>query len=175
MTTLLALAVLFIQLSLLAVGGGNAIIPEMQRQVVDLHHWMSAREFSELFALAQASPGPNTMIAALIGWHVAGVAGLMVSTVAQFLPSSTLVMVCMMFWNRSQNSSIKQRVSAALVPVTVGLVLSGGIVVAGALIHNALQPVIIIVSALLFLKTRLPPVVLLLAGGLVSLSLHNLT
>ena len=82
MTTLLALAVLFIQLSLLAVGGGNAIIPEMQRQVVDLHHWMSAREFSELFALAQASPGPNTMIAALIGWHVAGVAGLMVSTVA---------------------------------------------------------------------------------------------
>lgn len=60
--TLGALAAIFGQLSLLAFGGGNTILPEMQRAVVDVHHWMSAQEFSALFALAQAAPGPNMMI-----------------------------------------------------------------------------------------------------------------
>jgi hypothetical protein len=50
MTTLFSLAFIFLQLSFLALGGGNAIIPELQRQVVDVHHWMTSREFSELFA-----------------------------------------------------------------------------------------------------------------------------
>ena len=67
MTTLFSLAFIFLQLSFLALGGGNAIIPELQRQVVDVHHWMTSREFSELFALAQASPGPNMMITSLVG------------------------------------------------------------------------------------------------------------
>ena len=81
MTTLFSLAFIFLQLSFLALGGGNAIIPELQRQVVDVHHWMTSREFSELFALAQAAPGPNMMITSLVGWRVAGIAGLLVSTV----------------------------------------------------------------------------------------------
>ena len=50
--TLIAIATIFSQLSLLAFGGGNTILPEMQRQVVDVHHWMSAHEFTALFALA---------------------------------------------------------------------------------------------------------------------------
>ena len=54
---LLTLAIIFTQLSLIAFGGGNTILPEMQRQVVDIHHWMTAQEFSALFAMAQAAPG----------------------------------------------------------------------------------------------------------------------
>ncbi len=52
---LLTLAIIFTQLSLIAFGGGNTILPEMQRQVVDIHHWMTAQEFSALFAMAQAA------------------------------------------------------------------------------------------------------------------------
>lgn len=55
--TLIAIATIFSQLSLLAFGGGNTILPEMQRQVVDVHHWMSAHEFTALFALARRRPG----------------------------------------------------------------------------------------------------------------------
>ncbi len=67
--TLIALFFMFSQLSLLAFGGGNAILPEMQRQVVEVHQWMTATEFSALFALSQAAPGPNMMIVNLVGWH----------------------------------------------------------------------------------------------------------
>ncbi|MGF6874374.1 chromate transport protein ChrA [Paraburkholderia sp. MM5477-R1] len=85
---LVSLAAIFSQLSLLAFGGGNTIPPEMQRQVVDVHHWMPASEFSALFALAQAAPGPNQMIVTLIGWHVARWAGMLVTSIAKFGPTS---------------------------------------------------------------------------------------
>ena len=75
MSTLTELALVYAQLSLLAFGGANAVIPEMQRQVVDVHHWMTAREFAGLYALAQAAPGPNMMVVSLVGWRVAGVLG----------------------------------------------------------------------------------------------------
>lgn len=88
--TLVALALIFGELSLLAFGGGNTILPEMQRQVVDVQGWMSARDFAALYALAQAAPGPNMMVVPLVGWHVAGLPGLLVASVAKFGPSSLL-------------------------------------------------------------------------------------
>ena len=78
MHDLIALALMYGQLSLLAFGGANAVIPEMQRQVVDVHHWMTAQDFAAMFALAQAAPGPNMMVVGLVGWRVAGVAGAVV-------------------------------------------------------------------------------------------------
>jgi len=54
MNTLAQLAVVYGQMSLLLFGGANAVIPEMQRQVVDVHHWMSAQEFAGLFARRRA-------------------------------------------------------------------------------------------------------------------------
>ncbi len=55
---LLTLAMVFTQLSIVAFGGGNAILPEMQHQVVTVHQWMTAEQFSSLFAMAQAAPVP---------------------------------------------------------------------------------------------------------------------
>ncbi|WP_074163646.1 chromate transporter [Acinetobacter baumannii] len=97
---LLTLAIIFTQLSLIAFGGGNTILPEMQRQVVDIHHWMTAQEFSALFAMAQAAPGPNMMIVPLVGWHVAGLSGLLVTSTAKFLPSSLITVFVMRGWSK---------------------------------------------------------------------------
>ncbi len=69
---LITLAIVFTQLSLLAFGGGPAILPEMQHQVVEVHHWLTAAEFSTMFAMAQAAPGPNMMVVPLVGWIVGG-------------------------------------------------------------------------------------------------------
>jgi hypothetical protein len=82
--TLVSLAFIFTQLSLVAFGGGNTTLPEMHRQVVDVHHWMTGADFAALYALAQAAPGPNMMVAPLIGWTIAGWAGLLVTTLAIF-------------------------------------------------------------------------------------------
>ena len=74
-STLLTLAAQFALLSLFAVGGATSAIPEMHRQAVEVQHWMTDRQFSELFAMAQAAPGPNVVIVTLIGQQAGGVLG----------------------------------------------------------------------------------------------------
>ncbi len=127
---LAALALIFAELSLLGFGGGNTILPEMQRQVVEIHGWMTAQQFSALFALAQAAPGPNMMIAPLIGWRVAGLAGLAVTTIATFGPSSILIGIVMGLWRRFKDKPWRRVVQDALVPITVGLVCASATVLA---------------------------------------------
>jgi hypothetical protein len=96
----LALTTHFLVLSLVAVGGGNSILPDMHRFVVDVHGWMTAAEFSQLYAIAQASPGPNIMVVTLIGWHVAGFPGAVASTLAICTPSSILAYAVAQVWYR---------------------------------------------------------------------------
>jgi chromate transporter len=78
----------------------SAILPEMQHQVVEVHRWLTATEFSTMFAMAQAAFGPNMMIVPLVGWHVAGPAGLFVTSLAKFGPSSVLTIFALKFWNQ---------------------------------------------------------------------------
>ncbi|HXM71201.1 MAG TPA: chromate transporter, partial [Thermoanaerobaculia bacterium] len=84
------IAATFASLSLVAIGGANAIMPDIHHRIVDVLGWMNDTTFANLFAIAQTAPGPNVLIVSLIGWHVAGLAGLAVATLAMILPSSLL-------------------------------------------------------------------------------------
>ena len=99
-STLVSLALVFMQLSLLAFGGTNSVLPEMQRQVVQVHPWLTSQEFAALFALAQAAPGPNMVVVTLIGWRVAGLAGALVTTLGVAGPSSVLTFIGYRLWYR---------------------------------------------------------------------------
>src|SRR5262249_57259235 len=72
--TLWQIATMFSLLSLLAFGGGAAVLPDMQRQAVEVHHWITARQFLDMFALSRAIP-PGSMIVVLVGQKAAGVLG----------------------------------------------------------------------------------------------------
>jgi chromate transporter len=170
MTALLvSLAVIFAELSLLAFGGGNTILPEMQRQVVDVHHWMSPRAFSALFALAQAAPGPNLMIVPLIGWRVAGWAGLLVSSVAKFGPSSVVTGVALGLWRRFKDRPWRRIVQAGLVPMTVGLVSASAAIIARASDQTLGLAAITAVGAAVSLSGRVHPLWVLAGGALAGL------
>lgn len=169
-TTLLALAAIFSQLSLLAFGGGNTILPEMQRQVVEVHHWMTASEFSSLFALAQAAPGPNMMIVTLVGWHVAGWAGMLVTSVAKFGPSSLVTVAALHAWDRFKDRPWQRSAQRGLVPVTAGLVAASAMLIAKASDHTWIAWAITGVCAVLALRTKIHPLWLLAAGSLVGLT-----
>ncbi|MEC8055544.1 MAG: chromate transporter [Pseudomonadota bacterium] len=164
---LITLALVFTQLSVLAFGGGNAILPEMQHQVINIHHWMSAEQFSSLFAMAQAAPGPNMMIVPLIGWHVAGPAGLLVTSIAKFGPSSMITVYALKFWQRFKDHPFRSRFEQALKPITVGLVLVSAWMIAHASAQNTILVMIVILTTLLGLFKRIHPLwVMLLGAGL---------
>ena len=168
--TLIALAAIFSHLSLLAFGGGNTILPEMQRQVVDVHHWMSASEFTSLFALAQAAPGPNMMVVSLVGWHVAGWSGLLVATLAKFGPSSLVTVLALHAWERFRNRPWRLYVQQGMMPVTAGLVAASAVLIAEASNRTAVQWGITAACAVLAYRTRIHPLWLLAAGALIGLT-----
>ncbi|AMJ63541.1 chromate transporter [Bosea sp. PAMC 26642] len=155
---------------MLAFGGGNTMLPELQRQVVDLHHWMTAREFGALFALAQAAPGPNMMIVPLVGWQLAGPLGLLVASVANFGISSLLLGIVMHLWERFRDRPWRRIVQAGLVPITAGLVAASAVLIGQATTHEWVLLAIAAASAAVMTLTRLHPLAVLALGGLIGLT-----
>lgn len=162
------LALVFAQVSLLAVGGVASTLPEMQRQVVEAHGWMSAAEFAALFALAQAAPGPNMLVCTLVGWRVAGWPGALAATLALIGPSCTLTWATASAWHRWRDAPWRRRLQAGLTPVTVGLVMAGAALIAAGTTHGWGTGAITAATAALVLGTRLHPLVTLAAGALLG-------
>lgn len=163
---LIALAAVFAPLSLVSFGGSNAVIADIAQQSIAVHHWTSSREFADLFALSRATPGPGSMLAALIGWKVAGIAGALIATAALYLPSALLVYVAARFWGRWRGSAWHAAIERGLAPVAAGLFLSGGVAVLRASAGGwPIWAAAIAAAALLLRWPRLHPVPLLLAGA----------
>src|SRR5690349_16082735 len=120
------IAARFAVLSLVAIGGINALLPEFHRVVVDIEGWMTSAEFADLFALAQLAPGPNAMVVSLLGWKVAGISGAFVATIAACGPSSLVSYFAIRALEGMRNGTLRVVLQRALAPVGIGLVLGIG-------------------------------------------------
>src|SRR5215469_17865743 len=134
--TLTALFLQFAILSFFAVGGGGSAIPEMHRQTVEIARLLTDRQFSELFAIAQAVPGPNMMFVALLGHFIAGVPGAAVATVAMCGPSCILAYAVSQVVERFRKARWRIAIQAGLVPVTIGLLAASALIIARAADHD---------------------------------------
>jgi chromate transporter len=155
----------FALMSLFAVGGGNAAIPEMHRIAVDVQHWMTDKQFADVFAISQLSPGPNVLIVTLIGYSVAGVAGALAATLSMCVPTAVLAYYVSRFLSRSSHSRWPAILQAALVPLSIGLMAASGLILALASDRTWTAGLLTAVAAVLAFATRLNPLWLLLAGG----------
>ena len=164
------IAVTFASLSFVAVGGVTAILPGIHRQVVDVQGWMNDTTFANLYAIAQAAPGPNVIVVGLIGWHITGMAGLAVAMSAMVLPSSILALIVGRIVHRHANTSWIAVAKTGLVPVTIGLILAGGVVMARAADRGILMVVITLAAAVFVLRSERNPAWALVAGTIVSLA-----
>ena len=165
---LVDLASQFLVLSLLSIGGANALIPEMQLRAVEIKHWMTDADFAQLFALAQAAPGPNVLIVSLIGWKVAGVAGAIVSTVSMCVPSFVLTYQIARAWDRFRTAPLRIAIERGLAPVTVGLILSSGYVLTRTTDHSWAAYALTGVTLVLAMTTRLHPLWVLAVSAILG-------
>lgn len=172
MPALAELVLHFAVLSLLAFGGGNATLPEMHRMVVEQYHWMSDATFTELFAVAQAAPGPNILVVSLIGLQLAGIPGFLAVTAAFCLPSSLLMYAFSRWWERAGNAPWQHSVQAAVGPMAVGLVLAGGWLIASAVVGPGRYVPLLVTAATVVLALALPwnPLWWIVAGALLGLA-----
>jgi chromate transporter len=159
---------LFVTLSLVSVGGANAAIPEMHRVAVDVMHWMSDKQFADMFAIAQMSPGPNVIIVALIGFHVAGLAGAGVAITAMCGPTCVLAFLVARTWDRFKEARWRIALQAGLVPVSLGLIAASAFVLARAADHNAYAVLITATTAAIAFLTRVNPLWIFAVAGVLG-------
>ncbi len=163
-----ALFTLFVTLSLVSVGGANAAIPEMHRVAVNVMHWMTDKQFADMFAIAQMSPGPNVIIVALIGFHVAGLKGAGVAIGAMCGPTCVLAYGVARTWDRFKDAHWRMAVQAGLVPVSLGLIGASAFVLARAADHNVYAALITVATASVAFFTRVNPLWVFAAGAAVG-------
>lgn len=164
------IAVRFAALSLVAIGGINAILPEIHRVVVDVEGWMTSAEFAELFALAQLAPGPNAMVVALVGWKVAGITGAIVATLAACGPSSVACYVAWHWADRLRESKLRVIVQRALAPLAIGLIMASGYTLALGADRSPGAFLLTVLAAGALAFTRFNPVWILLAAAVVGVT-----
>jgi chromate transporter len=170
--TLLTLAGYFALMSLFAIGGANSAVPEMQRVAVEVERWMTDRQFIDIFAIAQVTPGPNVIIVTLIGYHVAGLLGALVATLAMCGPTCVFAFYIGHAWERFRDAPWRVAIQAGLFPISIGLIASSAFVVASVSAHNFAAVAVTLATAIVTYTTRLNPLwifavtALLGAGGL---------
>jgi chromate transporter len=167
MTQLISLAACFGLLSLLAVGGGTAVLPEMQILMVhqfDIDH----TRFVHIYSIGQIAPGPNMLMVLVIGFQVAGILGAIVVLLSFFLPSSILCFYVGRIWDRFGESPWRRSIQNALEPISIGLMASGVYSVAKSSIVSSITLALALISFYLILKTKINPVFVILGSGLLG-------
>lgn len=165
------LSMQLVVLSFAALGGGLAMLmPELQRFIVIDHGWLSNEEFIAAFTIGQASPGPNFVYVTLIGYHLAGLKGALMATVAVLVPPS-LVCYCVLRFGQSRVSPRFQKaMREGLAPVSAGLMLAFGWVLCSHVDVNWRATLVTLLTVAVVLRSRLNPVWLVLAGALLGVA-----
>jgi len=171
---LLALASIFGPLSLATIGGGNSVLADIQRQVVDVHHWLTNAQFVQDFAISRMAPGPGSLLVTLIGWQVAGAWGAVVATAAIFIPAALLVYGIAHLWSRYRGARWQAALESGLRPVAAGMILAAVYVLLVAIQGGWLARGIALVATAALMTTRVSPLVLL-ACGAVSFTVLQMT
>lgn len=157
MPTLGELALQFALLSLVAFGGANGMLPEMHRIFVEQNHWLTEATFTELFAIAQAAPGPNILVVSLIGLQLAGIPGFFVATIAFCLPPGLLMYGFFRWWQTHAEAAWRPHVQAVVGPLAAGLVLTGGgLIVVAATTGGGSLATLALTAATILLVLLLP-------------------
>lgn len=166
----------FALLSLVAVGGGTAVLPQMKHEIVAQHQWLSAEQFTDFYGLGQLAPGPNMNMVALIGYKVSGFAGAILALIAFYLPSCTLAFAVGKIWDHFRGSPWRDAVQRGMAPITVGLMLSGVYAIGRtatlnlehSLRHNLTTTAITLMVTIVLLMRHVNPALLILAGAVVG-------
>jgi len=163
---LVALLLVFTPLSLVSLGGGTSIFAEMQRQAVDVHGWLTDAQFTDLFAISRAAPGPGSLICALVGWQAAGFWGALVAAIGLYLPSSLVLLVVGSWWRRAGESPLRRTIERGLAPIAVGLIFAGVLTLMRGDHVGWLEVATLAASTIGLMRGASPYTVMLLAGGL---------
>jgi chromate transporter len=151
----------FLGLSLFSLGGGNTLLSEYHSLVVDQLCWLSSRQFADLYALAEAAPGPSSMIVGLLGMGAA-------AELAILLPSTLLMVLACLSWTRLSHSPWRQAFEKAMGPITLGILFAVGVKIIKVSDHDLPGLMASLVVCFLMLRTRISPLLFMAVCGVLG-------
>jgi len=163
------LAYVFLKVGTVIFGGGFAAIPFLQHEVVEVHHWLSMREFIDGVALGQVTPGPVAITAAFIGYKVLGLWGALIAALGTLLPSSLLLRGLIHVYRRISSNVLVRGFLSGVMPAVTGMLLSATVFVGRSAITGPAQAVLAVLAFCLLLLVNVQPVWLILGGALVGM------
>lgn len=168
MSLLVSLFLKLSAFSLIAFGGVNALLPSLLNLSVNQEHWIDLQTFADYFAIAQAAPGPNFMTVTLIGWHIYGVLGALVATIAIAWPSSILVYFLQRLIMGMNDQHKKKVIQYAAASLAIGLVLSSALQIALQINHSYPAYALTLLTIGLTIFTRWHPLYLIGLGAILG-------
>jgi chromate transporter len=166
---LLEIVAMFAPLSMVAIGGVNGTLPDIHRQVVFVHAWMTDPQFTDAYTLAQMVPGPNILVVSLIGWQAAGLPGAAVALVAMCGPSSLLALAVAKSLTHARVALWRQRLQAGLAPLSIGLMAASGLVLARGADQSWIGLGVTLLTIAILLRNPIHPLLLMGAGAVLGL------
>lgn len=158
----------FAILSVLAVGGGAAVLPETKALTITHFHWLADDEFRDIYGLGQLSPGPNMLMVIAIGYWVAGYPGAALAFVGFFAPSSIICFGASRLWNRFEGSEWRLAVQRGMAPIVVGLMAAGTVSVARVAIEGWITTALALSVFVILLVRKINPALLILVGAVIG-------
>jgi chromate transporter len=162
---LLSLSTIFLRIGSITFGGGFVMIPLIESEVVDSHHWLTHQEFVDATALGQVTPGPVLITATFIGYRVAGTLGALVTTISIFLPSFLMTVVAGSSLARFHTNKIVQSFLKGVTPAVVGLLVAAGISIGRAGIHTWVGMLIALIAGAVLMRFRPNAIWVILGAG----------
>lgn len=159
------LFLIFLKIGFLFFGGGYAVIPIMQKDLVSNLHLLTQKEFIDGIAISQLTPGPVAILSTFAGYCISGISGALIATFAMFLPGSLLMLFLSKSYERIINSNRAMLVFNTIIPVIIGLLIAASWQISQSAIHNYIGLIIFFTSLFLLIKYKISPAILILAAA----------
>ena len=163
--SLVEIGAYFLKVGAFTIGGGLTMIAFIQDQVVGQFGWLTPREFVDGLALGQLTPGPVLMIAAYVGYKVAGAAGAAVAATAAFLPSFVIMLVILPVLDRVRKLAWMRAVMKGMAPAVIGVLAVSLARLAPAALPDPFAVAILVATLLALTLTKLGVFKLMIAGA----------
>jgi chromate transporter len=165
----------FLSLSLFSLGGGNTLLAEYHHLSVGQYCWLTDSQFADIYAIAEAAPGPSSMIVGLLGmgaaWRegpfwalLSGVA----AEVAILLPSTLVMVAAALGWNRFKDSPWRIAFERGMGPITLGILFAVGLKILQTADRGPLAYAVSLLVCVLMLRTRISPLWFMAVAGVLG-------
>lgn len=173
MGTLIKLFISFFKIGAFSFGGGYAMLPLIEEEIIQVHNWLTATEFIDIIAVSEMTPGPIAVNSGtFLGYKIAGVIGSVVATTAVVLPSFLVMTLIFIFINRFKNSPYVEWAFEGIRPVVLGLIASAAVTVAKSTFIDIKS--VIIASLLFYIVTfkKFNPILAIVLAGVMGIVLY---